>query len=345
MSVCEELCVELTDLCNQACVHCSTNATQNAACAKRLPFDTVSGLLRWFAGQGGSLVELSGGEPLLYPDLLPTLGLARSLDLETRLYTTGAPKMKHIPALEQLADAGLSSAVFSLQGASRATHERITRVPGSFERTISNVRDYVRAGLWVGLHFVPVKLNYRDVRAMAELASDLGVKELAFLRFVPQGRGLVNRAELELSHPEFQRLLHELSDLVVSETRLAIRAGCPLSFCVAGFESKQCKAGATTALVDSVGRMHACPAFKNLPGMLTPGFGLNWEAAWSDCQRNVALRMASEGLSGICTACEDLLQCQGRCAAQRYLAHGSIVIGPDPMCPLAGVVSRSAAVR
>ena len=62
MSICEELCVELTDHCNQACVHCSTSATQDTAKYTSLSLETVKSLLEWFAGQGGTLIELSGGE-------------------------------------------------------------------------------------------------------------------------------------------------------------------------------------------------------------------------------------------------------------------------------------------
>lgn len=345
MSICEELCVELTDHCNQACVHCSTSATQDTAKYTSLSLETVKSLLEWFAGQGGTLIELSGGEPLLYPDLLATLGLAQDLGLETRIYTTGAPEVAHVPSLTQLIDAGLASAVFSLQGATRATHERVTRVPGSFERTIMNIQQYVKAGLWVGLHFVPLRSNYRDARAMTDLAADLGVDELAFLRFVPQGRGVTNRPELELSHGEFQWLLRELSSMAASETRLIIRVGCPLSFSAAGLESKECKAGLTTALVDPFGRMHACPAFKNLPGTDTPDLGPDWNVAWHSCQRRGVGEVTAEGLSGACAVCKNLAECRGRCAAQRYLAHGSIMVGPDPMCPLIDVARRPAAAR
>ena len=250
-----------------------------------------------------------------------------------------------MPSLTQLIDAGLASAVFSLQGATRATHERVTRVPGSFERTIMNIQQYVKAGLWVGLHFVPLRSNYRDARTMTDLAADLGVDELAFLRFVPQGRGVTNRPELELSHGEFQWLLRELSSMAASETRLIIRVGCPLSFSAAGLESKECKAGLTTALVDPFGRMHACSAFKNLPGTDTPDLGPDWNVAWHSCQRRGVGEVTAEGLSGACAVCKNLAECRGRCAAQRYLAHGSIMVGPDPMCPRDGAGGCAARVE
>jgi radical SAM protein with 4Fe4S-binding SPASM domain len=336
---CEELCIELTSLCNQDCVHCSSEATLSLAAANALPMERVETLLQWFRDQGGEFVEFSGGEPLLYSRIVDVVRMASALGLDVRLYSTGAPKQSGVPSLADLQAAGLSSIVFSLQGASRVTHEGITRTPGSFTRTIHEIQRAVGLGLRVGVHFVPMKPNFRELSEAVDLAASIGVDEFSVLRFVAQGRGAVDAGRLALSYEEFQILLKELADLVVDEKRIRVRAGCPMSFCALyrpEVEMKECRAGISTAIVDPVGLMSPCPAFKKLPGVRAADSVEDWASAWEQCQINGVGSVAAEGLQGPCAECLDVAVCQGRCAAQRHLSNGSLLLGPDPMCPVAG---------
>lgn len=333
---CVELCLELTTRCHQNCIHCSTESTPLGERERQLSLHQAKSAVEWFAGQGGSTLQLSGGEPLYYPHLREIVSLARARGLRSIAYTTGLPSGGE-PSIQELVSLGLSGCVFSLQGARREVHERITRVPGSFERTLGAIRDSVSLGIWTGVHFVPMRPNCTDMNAAAELALDLGVSEFAILRFVPQGRGADNARILELTDEQTHCMLVEVARLVARSPNF-VRAGCPLNFCSIyepSIEPKVCLAGRTTVMIDPRGGMYPCPAFKRTAAYMVKAKGDEWAAAWANqCWRELrSLRF--QDIEGPCALCSRLAQCVGRCAAQRLMANGSVLAGPDPICPVA----------
>lgn len=342
---CRELCIELTSLCHQNCLHCSSDSTRCADAAKHLDMSYVEALLVWFAGQGGELIELSGGEPLLYPGIEDVIRLASGLGLRVRLYSTGLPQGTHAPSLALVKRAGATEVVFSVHAATAAIHDALTDTRGSFENTVRAVRDAVALGYWVGVHFVPTRLNADQLVATVSLAAELGADEFAVLRFVPQGRGLRNRQALELPQEQFETVLESLANLVADERRIRVRAGCPVSFCSLyrqEIEPAPCKAGKNTALIDPSGDMYPCPAYKRIRGFEGQRPLLSVAEMWTRPSWT-ALR-TPERLSGVCAQCTLVDTCAGRCAAQRYLAHGDESIGPDPMCPLQSSARRDGGI-
>ncbi|MGH9434158.1 MAG: radical SAM protein [Terriglobia bacterium] len=82
-----ELKIELTQECPLACIHCSTQSNRFAK--SFLPPTIVLRLLMESRKMGVKKVAFSGGEPLVYRELLELLRYAASLQLAVSLYTTG----------------------------------------------------------------------------------------------------------------------------------------------------------------------------------------------------------------------------------------------------------------
>jgi radical SAM protein with 4Fe4S-binding SPASM domain len=183
-----------------------------------------------------------------------------------------------------------------------------------------------------------MKPNAHELVAAVELVERLGVDEFAALRFVPQGRGCENRDALELSYEAFQALLSELANLVVESNRLVVRAGCPMSFCSvyrSEIVPQECEAGRSSVLIDPNGDMYPCPALKQVPELsISTRSGAGIAAGWEGDAWDTVRGVTPESLTGDCSSCIRVAECVGRCAAQRYLSHGSFLVGPDPMCPL-----------
>ncbi len=70
----------------------------------------------------------------------------------------------------------------SLHGARAATHDRQTRVPGSFERLIANLGKMLELGLRVKINSTLTRWNEGEIEEMLELAERLG----APIRFDPE---------------------------------------------------------------------------------------------------------------------------------------------------------------
>ena len=151
-----DLRVSITDRCNYTCVYCRTG-TEGAQFAELSMADYLR-IIRVFVSLGIEKVRLTGGEPLLRKGLVPLLAELAQLrtsaadpkPLDLAITTNG-----HLLAemAAPLARAGLSRITVSMDAVDAAIFERITRVPGSFDKVLAGVRAAQRAGLG------PVKVN------------------------------------------------------------------------------------------------------------------------------------------------------------------------------------------
>ncbi|GAI05364.1 unnamed protein product, partial [marine sediment metagenome] len=115
---------------------------------------------------------------------------------------------------------------------------------------------------YVGIHFVPMKINYQELEELCKLAADMNVNELAILRFIPQGRGYKSRNLLRLNNKEAENLLNNIIKL--KKKYRFVRLGCPIdfSFFSGNKNISKCKVGRDALTIGSDGIVALCPAFK-----------------------------------------------------------------------------------
>src|SRR5512142_3154726 len=94
----------VTKACNLTCLHCYRDAGQKLADE----LDTAEGkkLIREIANSGFRILILSGGEPLLRPDIFELIAEAKACGLRAVLGTNGT--MLTPPTIRRLKKAGLS---------------------------------------------------------------------------------------------------------------------------------------------------------------------------------------------------------------------------------------------
>jgi cyclic pyranopterin phosphate synthase len=152
--VIHDLRVSITDNCNYKCVYCRTGEV--GAQYAELAIDEYLRLIRLFVDLGVTKVRLTGGEPLLRRGVVELVGeLARMrtqagepLDLAL---TTNGHLLDSLAA--PLKAAGLHRVTVSMDAVDAPTFERITRVPGSFNKVLGGIRAARAAGL------TPLKIN------------------------------------------------------------------------------------------------------------------------------------------------------------------------------------------
>ena len=189
--VIHDLRVSITDSCNYKCVYCRTGEV--GAQYSELAIGVYLRLIPLFVSLGITTVRLTGGEPLLrrgLVELVRELASLRTLagdPLDLALTTNG-----HL--LDALAAplkaAGLNRATVSMDAVDAPTFERITRVPGSFQKVVSGIRAARSAGL------TPLKINcvllrgFNDdqVEAFAHFARQEDVV-VRFIEFMPLEEG------------------------------------------------------------------------------------------------------------------------------------------------------------
>ena len=126
--------IELTERCNNNCVHCYINRPAGDIEAKRRELSTeeIQDILRQAASIGFLNVRFTGGEPLLREDFEELYLYARKQGLKVILFTNAtlisarlAELFERIPPLDMIE--------VTVYGMSKESYEQVTRNPGSFD--------------------------------------------------------------------------------------------------------------------------------------------------------------------------------------------------------------------
>ncbi len=329
----KELKIEVTHRCPLNCIHCSSDAMpsntlemQQAACLH---------VLKEAATLGVRSIALSGGEPLVWPGIENAVGAAREADMTVTVYTSGNIDCANA-RMKGLAAAGVSTMIFSIFAASRATHERVTRVRGSFEKTKAAIRASRRAGMPTGLHFVPLTDNYKELEGIAKLGRELGVSGVSVLRFVPQGRGQLLRRHVldKRQNLELARTILRLRD-----EKLAIRTGSPYNFLMLN-DQPACSSGIDRLILGPDMGLAPCDAFKQVNAEALVGTaslsslaGTSLRKCWEESPYLQAVRAyLTTPFAPTCRACRRLERCLSGCLAQKVATYGDLGKRPDPDC-------------
>ncbi|GAG74029.1 unnamed protein product, partial [marine sediment metagenome] len=105
----------------------------------------------------------------------------RQRELEVHLITNGmliSPQI--IGALKQL---GVKVMV-SIDGATKATYEAI-RNGADFDQVVQSARTYAREGLLEAINTTLLKMNYREIPGLFDLAASVGVKRVTIIGLKP----------------------------------------------------------------------------------------------------------------------------------------------------------------
>lgn len=163
--------IELTYRCNLACYYCYNDRAKRGTPLTLTQYRT---LLEDLARMQTLYLALTGGEPMIHPHFFEIGRMARDLGFVVRVRTNGhnlVPRAVH-RLLEEIDPYVVE---VSLHGATAAVHDRQTRVPGSFERLVGNIRAARASGLRLSVVTTPTAWNERQIRAMVALCDSLDV--------------------------------------------------------------------------------------------------------------------------------------------------------------------------
>jgi MoaA/NifB/PqqE/SkfB family radical SAM enzyme len=246
--------LELTHDCNLDCCICYTSRLPSGP---PLRLEEHLELLTELAGLQVLFLTLSGGEPLLHPDLLTIGARARELGFVTRIKSNGhalGPELAR--AIGDRVDP--YAVEVSLHGADAATHDRQTRVPGSFERLLANLRSAADAGLRLEVRTVLTAWNEAEIEGVLALARSLGATARFDPQIAPTDDGDRSPLALRASEAAVQRLL-ELGGAVVGDDDPSETRGRP---------GRLCGAGTTSLAVDPFGTVFPCVQWRRPLGSL-----------------------------------------------------------------------------
>ncbi|HXB95634.1 MAG TPA: GTP 3',8-cyclase MoaA [Puia sp.] len=278
--------VSLLQHCNLGCVYCVSGEDElkqaNAApIGESLQVSDLLAMIRRLHEQLGlDHVRLTGGEPLLYPELARLISGIREAGIHSIRLTTNGFLLDRQAA--QLKDAGLEALNVSLDAIDEEVFFRMSR-RHSAGRIIGGIDEAVRAGLDVKINSVVMKgINDAEILPLLEFAFSRGLK-IRFLEIMAMGHLHDDAGRYLVSQEEILRVIaswypHEPLPRAVGATARYWKTEEGHEFGIIANESEPFCRDCDRLRLDIKGRIYGCLS-SNQPIVL----GLDEDpAAWNE---------------------------------------------------------------
>jgi len=254
---------ETTKACRLACRHCRATALPYALPGQLTTEDGMKLISDLASFQTRALIlVLTGGDPLMRPDLFELAAEARGKGLPVALSPAVTPLLTE-QTMSRVLDLGIRSVSISLDGALAATHEGVRQVADHFAQTRAALELLVRMGFKVQVNTTVMRENVTELPQIAALLSEVGVHIWEVFFLIPVGRGAAVHV---ISPEEGEDVAHFLFD--VSRYGLVVRTvEAPFFRRVSAWRRE---AGLD---VDPSGRFHLGPLYHRLSGELIARLG------------------------------------------------------------------------
>ena len=175
--------------CNLACKHCYS-ISADTDFPGELSTQEIYAVMDDLKAFRVPVLILSGGEPLLRPDIYAISRRAKAMGFYVGLSTNGT--LIDQSNIERIAAIGYDYVGISLDGIG-ATHDRFRRKVGAYEASLAALRLCRDAGIKVGMRFTLTQDNAVELPDLLRLMDDEGVDKFYLSHLNYGGRGNINR--------------------------------------------------------------------------------------------------------------------------------------------------------
>ncbi len=339
---------EITRRCNLKCVHCRSSS--EAEVKGHPDFSTQEGLrmLEDIASYAKPVVVLSGGEPLLRPDVFDFARRGTELGLRMCLATNGLLVDDNV--CNRIKESGIRIVSLSLDGSNTGIHDDFRSVKGAFDGVVRASGLFKKHGIEFIINSSFTKRNQEEIPKVYRLAKELGATAWYMFMIVPTGRGEDIMNEL-ISKEEYEEILDWHYEMEKNEDLMLVRPTCAphyyrvvlqmarkekdspegskfkkrtLKFSTGG--SKGCIAGQLICLIDVDGNVLPCSYFPMAAGNVRKQ---PFKEIWEGSSLFADLR-DFKSYKGKCGSCEFINVCGG-CRARAYAVSGDY-LAEEPFC-------------
>ncbi len=320
--------IEVSHRCPLDCAHCYNNLPMGDLEARTREMTTEEHykVLDEIAEMGCLWLLYTGGEIFARRDFLDIYTYAKRKGLIVSLFTNGTMITEAIA--DYLVEWRPFAIEITLYGATRETYERLTRIPGSYDRCMRGVRVLLDRKLPLALKTVGVTINKHEVSAMRKLAEDLGVEFKFDAMLNPRIDCSASPLNVRLAPHEVVELDLEDPLKVAEWRRLALHHPAPPVEEGQTQELYDCGGGVNSWAIDPYGDLSICVlSHFDRYNVVKGSFGEGW-----DFLANVHRKPVTRPTK--CTSCALRSLC-GMCAAQGELENGDPEAPVDWLCQTA----------
>jgi len=188
--------LEITNHCNLDCIHCYIDG--KISHTTFMNYGTIIHLIEEFILHKASFITITGGEPLLHPDIERIITLIGTTYSATTFYVATNGTAFSDKLIERIRMYNNIVLQISLDGSCKSTHEKQHGI-NTFNRVmeaLSNLVDFPRERKIVRMTIS--KVNYKECVSVAEIARQYNA-QTSFVYVSKVGRACENWAVLEMS--------------------------------------------------------------------------------------------------------------------------------------------------
>ena len=198
-----------TKTCNLECVHCYADAEIKRFIGE-LSTEEAQRMIEDLSAFKVPALLISGGEPLVRPDIFDLADYATSLGVRVTFSTNGT--LIDQKKAERLKKIGVTYVGISIDGGEER-HDHFRGKVGAFKEAVKGIRNCRAAGIRVGVRFTVTQENLGELDNVFRFVEKEDNGRLCIYHLVYSGRGSYLKA-IDLTTPEKRKMMVKLVDQV-----------------------------------------------------------------------------------------------------------------------------------
>lgn len=317
--------IEITNRCNLECLHCYANSCKNSR--SELTTNEIKNIIKEASDLGCNDISLSGGEPLLHKNVVDVMRIVKDYGLKLTVNTNGTLLNEKI--IKIMGHLEVDLVTVSIHGYHAKTHDFITQSHGSWSKAVESIEELIKNNIPVGIATAITKVNMNEVPLIARSLRELDIRAFFTFRFLPIGRGKMNKDILDLSPIEHKSIMAKLFNFHDIKKYTYIEVPYIMGSKSNKIKIISCQAGINTCTISSNGDVLACAGLRDerivAGNIKREDFGHIWYNS-----KSLNLLRSMQPPSS-CSHCKWVAVCRGGCRAAA-LAYTGNVLSADPTC-------------
>ena len=336
--------MEITERCNNNCIHCCINLPVNDLQAKKKELSTqeIKNILKEAVSLGCMTVRFTGGEPLLREDFEELYVFARKQGLKVLVFTNATLIDEHmvdlftaIPPLEKIE--------ITVYGMKKNSYESVTRISGSFEAAWKGIKLLLERKIPFVVKGALLPDNKEEIAEFEKWAATIPWMDRppSYSMFfdlrcrrdnIDKNRHIKN---LRFSAKDGLKILTRRKDKYIKK----MKEFCSKFMHPPGDKLFSCGAGCGGGCVDAYGYFQPCMMVRH-PDCICDLKTVSLKNALTDFFPKIR-EMKSENLDylGRCAKCFLKGLCE-QCPAKSWMEHGTLDTSVEYLCEIAHIQAR-----